>query len=409
MAQTLAILNAIAKEIYEGKINDQLNDEVVTLKRIKRSSEGIQDEVGGKYVVFSVHTRRNTGIGARLENEALPPAGQQKYAAGRVSLKYLYGAAELTGQAIRLIDKNYQAFGSAVEEEMTRLKNDLAVDLNRQVYGNGQGGIGGALTAASTASTTVTVTNAFAFDLDMKVDIVTPAGLGTTTPTATKATGLTVTAVDVEANTIEVDSAVTAAIGDIVIRTGNYGREWTGFGAIVSDSGTLYNIDPSVEPVWKAVVDDNGGTGRAVSEGLFNQVTDTVKVNGGKTTVGFTTYGVRRAYVNLLQQQRSYVNTEGKFDGGFTAVAYSTPDGEIPLMVDRMAPKGTVYWINENEIKLYRDADWAFMQYGNGDRWKQKTAGGDDFDAYSSRLFQYSELGTKRRNTHAVIKDLNEA
>lgn len=404
MPQTMATLNAVAKEIYQGSLNKQLNDAVVTLKRVQRSNDGIETNVGGKYVVFAIHTRRNTGIGARKENEALPRPGQQGYAAGRVGLKYQYGAVELTGQAIALIDEKPQSFISAVEQEMTRLKDDLAVDLNRQCYGDGTGSIGGGVTAASTG-TTLTVKDAFNFELGMRVDVLSSTG----TP---KATGLTIEAVSAPAggtNTVTVDVAVaTAAIGDIIVRTGNYQREWTGFGAIVSDSGTLYNIDPADEPVWKSVVSANGGTLRAVSEGLFNQVTDQVKINGGKTTAAFTTYGVRRAYANLLQQQRSYVNTNGKFDGGYTSLAYSTPDGDIPMVVDRAAPRGTVWFMNEDEITLYRDKDWDFMNYGNGDKWKQKQVGGEDYDAYIARLFQYSELGTTRRNTHAKVVDLTE-
>lgn len=403
MPQTLATLNAVAKEMYQGSLNKQLNDSIVTLKRVQRSNDGIETNVGGKYVVFAIHTRRNSGIGARNENEALPTAGQQSYAAGRVGLKYQYGAVELTGQAISLINEKPQSFLSAVEMEMSRLREDLSIDLNRQCYGNGTGAIGGTVTAAAAGVNVVTVQDATNFDLGMVVDLI-------TLPSTVVATGRSITAINLATNTITLSGAVfTTVVGQIVVRTGNLNREWTGFGAIVADTGTLYNIDPTVEPVWTSVVNANGGVNRAVSEGLLNVVSDQVKVNGGKTTAAFTSYGVRRAYANLLQQQRSYVNTNGKFDGGYTSLAYSTPDGEVPMVVDRMAPRNTIWFLNEDEITLYRDKDWDFMNYGNGDVWKMKQSGGNDFDAYIARLFQYSELGTKRRNTHAVVKDLTEA
>lgn len=400
MGQTLATLTAITKEIYTGSLNKQLNDDVVALRRIERTSDGVSD-VGGKYVVFPIHTRRNTGIGARNENEALPTAGQQSYAAGRVGLKFQYGAVEMTGQAITLIDTKPQAFISAVDTEMRRLREDLAVDLNRQVYGDGTGAVA-TVSVLGTTVNTLTVSDASLAELGMKVDLV-------TLPSTVIWTGRTVTAVDTVTNIITVDGApFSSSVGQIMTRTGNLSREWTGLGAIVAATGTLYNVDPTVEPVWKAVVDANGGTGRAVSEGLLNKVTDKVKVNGGKVTLALTSYGVRRAYANLLQQQRSYVNVNGKFDGGYTALSYSTPDGEIPMVVDRMAPKGKIWFINEDEIKLFRQKDWDFMNYGASDTWKLKQSGGNDFDAYVARLFQYSELGTFRRNTHALVSDLNE-
>jgi hypothetical protein len=76
------------KEVYQGRIREQLNDEIVALKRITRSGSGVTNETGGKYVTFPIHTRRNSGIGSRLESEALPTPGQQGHAEARVGLKY---------------------------------------------------------------------------------------------------------------------------------------------------------------------------------------------------------------------------------------------------------------------------------------------------------------------------------
>lgn len=401
MPQSLAALDAITKAIYAPKLVGQLNDEVKTLKRIERSSDGIvTDRVGGKYVTFPVHVRRNSGIGARNELEALPVPGQQGYAAGRQGLKYLYGGAELSGQSIRLAETDYQAFVSAVDEEMKRLKNDLALDLNRQVYGDGTGTIA-TVTAVGTTSTTVTVGDSSLFNQGDVVDI-----LNAGTPIASGA-GLTVNSIP-SATTIVVSTAVTTAIGNRITRTGNWNREWTGFSAIVATTGTLHNIDPTVEAAWTANVDSNGGTPRSISEGLMNVMSDTINQRGGETTVIWTTYGIRRAYANLLQQQRQYVNTEGKFDGGYKALAYNTPDGEIPMMVDRMAPKGKVWFINEKEIKLYRENDWDFLTYGGESRWRLKVTAAGTFDAFVTNLYQYSDLGTQRRNTHGLITDVAE-
>ena len=69
MGATLANSTAILKEVYESGVEEQLNNEVIALKRIERTSEGVTSDIGGKYVVFATHTRRNGGIGARLENK----------------------------------------------------------------------------------------------------------------------------------------------------------------------------------------------------------------------------------------------------------------------------------------------------------------------------------------------------
>lgn len=399
MPATMAAADAILKELYEPPLRKQLNDDVLTLRRVEKTADGTSTEVGGRYVTFPIHTRRNSGIGARNEMEPLPTAGRQGTAAARIGLKYQYGAIELPGQLFELVESNKQAFISAVELETKGIKTDLAKDLNRQVYADGTGVIA-TVTAAATTVNTITVDRPDLLQLDAVVDIV-------TLPSTVAVSARTITAINTSTGVVTLSGAAfSSSVGQIVTRTGSANREWTGLKKIVADSGTLYNIDPSVEPVWKSVVDANGGTGRAVSEGLFTLMADKIRINGGKASVIFTTLGVRRAYAALLQQQRQYVNTT-EFTGGFKGLAFQTDHGEIPMVTDVDAPPGTAYFVNEEEIKLYRQHDWQFMDR-DGSKWQRKITSAGEYDAYVARLYQYSELGTGRRNTHGVIKDLTE-
>lgn len=399
MPATLATVSAITKELYEGTLRKQLNSEVKTLRRIESSSEGVTSEVGGKYVTFPIHTRRNAGIGARNELEALPTPGQQGTAGGRVGLKYLYGLARLSGQTMELVKTNAQAFMSALELEMSGLKDDVKKDLNRQVYQDGSGLVAKA-TAAQAGVNTFSVETAQWLQDGMMVDLVDGSTLGNPSPTI-KASNRQVTAITPGApGAVTLSGAVfTTAIGDILVRTGSVNREWTGLTKIVSNTGTLYNIDPTVEGVWKSEVDATGG---ALSEGMLIQMADRITTNGGKTTVIFTSLGVRRAYFNLLVQQRRFSNTQ-KFEGGFSGLAFTTDEGDIPLVHDVDAPPKTAWFLNEKEIKVYREGDWSFMDR-DGSMW-QRVVG---FDAYEATLFQYSELGTHRRNSHGVIRNITE-
>ena len=56
MPATLTTVNAILKEVYEPKIQDQLQHDAVALKRIEKSSDGVVSEVGGKYNLSSAHS-----------------------------------------------------------------------------------------------------------------------------------------------------------------------------------------------------------------------------------------------------------------------------------------------------------------------------------------------------------------
>lgn len=393
MPATMTTISALTKEIYEPPLQKQLNDDVVALKRLQKTSEGVTSEVGGKYVVFPIHVSRNNGIGARLESEALPTAGQQGTAAARVQLKFLYGRLQLTGQTIELADSNVQAFTSALDLEMNGLKRDLTKDLNRQVYGDGIGGV--ARITAAVTSTTFTIAHNYWLQIGMAVDITDSTGV------TIKASNRIVT--NITATSVTVSGAAQAVvIGDLLTRTGSSTKEWTGLGKIVTATGTLYNVDPTVYPVWTAEVDSNGGTNRALSEGLMINMADRIRFRGGNTTVILQNLGVRRAYFNLLSQQRRFTGTKD-FGGGFSGLAFTTDAGDIPAVVDVDAPPNTQYFINEKELKWYREKDWSFMDR-DGSMW-QRVVG---FDAYEATLYQYSELGTHRRNSHGVIQDITE-
>ena len=406
MAATLATIESYLKEVYQGRIREQLNDEIVALKRITRSGSGVTNEVGGKYVTFPIHTRRNSGIGSRFESEALPTPGQQGHAAARVGLKYAYGGVQLTGQAISLSDTDAKAFAKALDNEVEGLKNDLKKDMNRQVYGSGNGAIGVA-TGANTGAV-APVADARLFQIGMVVD--------TQTGNTVDNTGLIVDSVDLTlgANTVTFTTTpgTSLASADIIVRKGSGvaasgNRELTGLAAIVSASGTLYNIDPTTEPEWKASDDDNGGTPRALSESLMIKMTDAIRTKGGSTTLILQSLGVRRAYFNLLSQLRQTVNTQ-EFTGGFSGLAFTTDNGEIPVVADTDAPLNKQWYINEDALTYYRDEDWHFIDK-DGSMWKQVRDTNGDYDAYYARMVEYHELGTDRRNSHGLVDDITEA
>lgn len=395
MPASLTTVDKITKEIYQGKIRAQLSEESVGFKRIEQTNEGVTSEVGGKYVTFPIRVRRNHGIGYRNELELLPAAGQQGYASVRIGLKYGYGRVRLTGQVIELADTNPQAFASAMDLEMNGLKTDIAKDTNRTFYGDGKGTIATA-TAATTATNTFIVNSVRFIELGAQIDILSSDGA------TVRASNRQVTAVNTATKTITFDgAAATTSVGDIAVRTGSFGREPHGLASLVTDTGVLFNVDPAVENVWKAVVRSNGGTPRALSEGLMIEATDAVRVNGGKTSLILTSLGVRRAYFNLLSQQRRYPTTT-KFEGGFTGLAFNNGT-EIPVIEDPDAPDGMMYGLDEDSFKIYRADPWSWMDRDGG-IWKWV----HDYDAYEAILSQYWELGLNRRNANWVIKDITE-
>lgn len=399
MPQTLATLTPLLKEVYQGGVNDQLNNETKAWNRIESTSKGTE-KFGGKYVNFPIHVGRNSGIGSRNEMEALPEAGFQDTREAMIPMRSHYASVELTGQAIEMADKDYQTFAATLDMEVTRIRQDISKERNRQFFGNG---LGTRAVVVSVSGQNITVGDARQIDLNGIYDI----KVGSTA--TDRVANVTVTNINYATNVITVTGTLTGTVaGDIIVRYDSYGKEINGIGSILSDTTVLYGIDPATVPIWKAEVNNNGGTPTAMSELMLLRMADRIYTNGGKTTVMWTTLGVMRAYFSLLQAGRRFVNTQ-KFEGGFSGLAFqSGTGGETPFLADIDAPKGEIAFLDEKSIKFYNaHGGYKFMDR-SGSMWQQKRTSAGKFDAWEATLYEYSEMGTTRRNTHGVIRNITE-
>ena len=389
MPASLSTVDALTKEVYGPRIVDQMENDVKLTKRMEKTSRGTTSEVGGKYVTFPLKVRRNHGIGYRNELEALQASGQQGWTNVRVPLRYGYGRVQLSGQTIELVNENYQAFASALTEEMEGLKTDLAKDVNRILWGNQTGRV---LTfGAAAAATVLPVTAGFQYvEVGMIIDI-----MDVETLPATVATNRTVTAYDKTNQTITISgAAVTTTSGDFAVRTGNYLKEPHGIQSLVTNSTTaLFNLSSTAEPLWQSEVDNTGG---ALSESKMIAMCDRIVSNGGRPSVIWADQGTRRAYFNLLTTQRRFSNTKD-FGGGFSGLAF-VYDEEIPVMVDTDSPAGSMYFLREEDFKIYQTKDWHWEDR-DGSTWKWVTG----YDASEAMIKKYWEFAIERRNTQGVM------
>jgi hypothetical protein len=237
---TMTAMDAVLKEVYGPRTETQLQQEITAAKRLERTSDGVVETVGGKYVDFPIKVSRNSGIGNRKENEALPAAGSQGYSEVHVPLTYCYARVRITGQLIELADKNYQAFSSQLDEEMEGVKDDAAKDYARQIYGNGTG-----LMASVTAdgANTVTVDNIQYLEIGQNIDI------RTRSTGAAVAAARNITNINEATKVVTYDGAdVAATANEGIYRTDNFAsglsRELSGFELIFSDTLVLHGLDP---------------------------------------------------------------------------------------------------------------------------------------------------------------------
>lgn len=392
MPATMTTVDGILKEVYGPRLVNQLQNETLAIKRIERTSDGIVETVGGKYVDFPIKVQRNTGIGYRNEMEQLPNSGQQGYAAVHVPLRYGYGRARVSGQIMDLAETNYQAFASGLDGEMNGLKDDLAKDCNRVAYNDASGLMASLTDTASSASHTVD--NAQYLEIGMIIDVLVRS--------TGAAWALAMTITDIVGLTVTFSSSFVAALTHGVYRQGNYGREPSGFGLIVDDTSTLHGLAPASQRKWAATILANAGAPRALSEALMIQTCDGIRTKSGKRpSVIFSNLGVRRAYFNLLTQQRRYTDTK-EYAGGFQGLPFNYGK-EIPVVEDVDARPNRLTFVSEDVLKIFRNKPWSWMDKDNSIlKWVK------DFDAWEGLMKQYWEIGTTQRNAHGELRDLIE-
>jgi hypothetical protein len=397
--QSILTFASEALKLVYGDLHLQLRDKTPALDFIKASSSNITRN--GKEVVFSTHIGRNQGIGARDVREKLPTAGAQKYKQAHLYLKNLYGSIEVDGQLFEQAAEDYQAFIDVVDNEIKGLRRDLAVDMNRQIYGDGTGTLA-VVADDATASDTVEFDSVHWVDYGM---IVTFLSGGTA---VTGAIEVEVVAIDTVANTVTFDSAVTVEEGDIIVRASNgttsFNKELTGLSKIVSATGELHEIDPEDVPVWASteVMLGSAGTPGTLTELDLISLVQKVDKQGGDVDVFLASPGVYNAYWNLLQSFRQFTNT-ASLTGGQRSFTFEALGKPIRFVSDYAAPKGTLYALSSKELVMNQKKDWSWMDR-DGSMWSRVA----DTDAYEARYYLYAELGTYRRNAHAKLYNIAE-
>tara|TARA_R110000764_G_scaffold41954_5_gene94407 strand:- start:495 stop:1763 length:1269 start_codon:yes stop_codon:yes gene_type:complete len=397
--QSLLTFASEAIKLVYGDLHEQLRDKNPALQMIESSSANITRN--GKEVIFDTHIGRNQGIGARGVREKLPTAGAQKYKQAHLYLTNLYGSIEVDGQLFEQAAEDYQAFINVVDMEITGLKRDLAVDLNRQVYGDGTGTIA---TVASVSGQNITVDSTHWVQESMILVGIDPG----TGAVADSGTELTVTAINETTKVITVTGTISAlTTADLLVRgsntTNSYNKEWTGLAAIVG-AGTLHEIDAADYPTWQSTVTSlaSGSTPGTLTELALINLVQSVDKKGGDVDVMLASPGVFNAYWNLLQGLRQFTNG-ATLTGGQRAFSFDALGKPIKFVSDYAAPANTLYALSSKEIVLNRKKDWSWMDR-DGSMWSRVA----DTDAYEARYFQYSQLGTYRRNAHAVMTGIAE-
>ena len=128
-------LAAILKEFYLGPVQEQLNNEVLVLELMQKTTV----DWNGKVAIIPVHLDRNSGVGYRAEGGTLPTAGQQGFNRLQITSAYLYGRFQVTGPAMASAGKGGpNSFIGWMDAEMKKLVTDVKNEADRSMVSGGR-------------------------------------------------------------------------------------------------------------------------------------------------------------------------------------------------------------------------------------------------------------------------------
>jgi hypothetical protein len=367
------------------------------------------DPTQGRQHVIAKRTGRNHSFGSIGARGALPQAGRSAFKKSLIDMRDCYMRVGIDRYTMNRARNDKGAFGEAWALEMESAVEDAAFHRNRMVWGYGAGvlaKVNGTHTAATTLEvkapggvTGTTLPNRYLHgDADGGMFI---AVLDGTTPTTIKGTA-TITAVNSDGTDVTIDSAITAADGDLVViaqtaTQNSYNKEPEGLLAGVDDAtyvAAYHNITRSAVPIENSTVVTSIGT---LSQDAIQQLDDAVdiKVGDGPDTYAFE-HGVARALIALSEVDRRYVGadlqrpdigtTRNKKPSGKRALVH----GGKPCLVERDAPYGHWFGLKQSGwLRLtWPDTGWA-EEGGGVMKWVD---GFDEFTAYWMLFENYHNL-----------------
>lgn len=330
------------KLFYLPGLQYQLNNANPILAVMDRD----QKSVVGSEIRMALRYGRHGGIGNRTDDGDLPTPRSRQTKQAKWETKNIFGHIQISDKTMRA-SRGDGAFISLLEADLEDALTDAKDDIERQLFGNSTGKM--ATCGVNTASNEIEVDDTRFFAEGQIVDIVTAA------TGVVLAENREITVVDDASNTITITGApVTTGNTDIVTRAGNFGLELTGLDAIFTPDNVLYGIDRTKNKWFNPTVVNNVGT---ISEVKIQEAIDEAdRRAGGKVNLMATTYGVRRAYQELLLATKRTTDTM-KLKGGYDVLLYN----DKPMTVSKYAPEGILYGLDMDTFKLYHIMDWNWL------------------------------------------------
>lgn len=367
------------------------------------------------YILIETFRRGGFGFIDQDGSAELPdPAKRYSYRA-HIPMAYAIQTMEVSHPVMKTMEHSDTVLGDFLAKEVANVMTALSLQVQNAVLSK-EGAF--ATIPSVSGATTLTLTGIL-HDNPVKLQFVVPGDTIDIWDGTTKITRK-VTGVDPDAGTITVDSAVTTSGTSYVAFPGalynNSGtltsRAFYGLDGVIDDDNPSFRsdfegIDSSSNTWWRAVVNDNGGTLRALSLELIDQTIDSVMMyvaDAEVPTIALADPAVRRKYINLLRDASTPTDVIVG-EAGWKGVRYVYNAKPVVIVDHAKVPKNTIYFFRPDNLKTYNLGGPEPLEVqGSASAFLQGNT-----PVFRKYFYWYMNLGTPNRMTLAKLADISES
>ena len=372
------------------------------------------DKVSGQQFKFSVQVENPQGVGSSLNAAAvLPEAEPGEYIELAVKPTRMYGTLLFDRMMLLAAGQNRdgkRAYVNFLENEMKGIKDQMAKEIGRQLFGSKTGFIAACgTTTGSLVLQLETLARMQYFAKRGHIDIVTAA----TGVAIANGSNRVIQSVDVANKTVTLDAAggvVTTDSTISVTRKGSYNAEMTGLADINSDTVDIYGIVTAAQRRWKAYVKSTFGAFNI--KGVIKTGIDFAVEAGGDPTLLVSHPDLQAQYWYELTGSRTYDVAKApipvtKLSMGIYQLEVIVNGVPCMWIGDNNCPKGELHALCLEDIGLQHLAEPSFMKIG-GEILLPNVYGSTGTPTNKAVIEYYPQMICTKRNSHFKITGITD-
>jgi hypothetical protein len=359
-------------------------------------------DIEGLEGVMSVSLAPNLGVGYVEEDGILPDASYPTIKKIRLSLAYLYGSMQISGQLMKMSRSEKGSWAPALTTIMQDLDKALKKLRNFYNFGDGSGAIARVVSVAAGGATVVVDRWSPLFEDLRSLDSWTAKSGGTK-----HMAGIKITESDRSTRTLTMAAASTCVANDYLYLKGTRNNVQMGLLGAVDNAtfvGTFQGLSRASYKRWNSYVFHNNGTPRNISENLILGAMAAARMQDSLIDLWIGTPFQLNDLVEELQVLRQFVSIKK-----YSAANRALDLGGTAFTEDPDALAGYTFGISKEDFSFYSAGGLEWMKEpGAGNILQRVVTSSGRKDAYEATLCLYRQLGAKRCNRSVRLEDIAE-